>query len=100
MVVQHLFLDTNVLLDLLAGREPFGSDAEKLFEEAQAKQARLYASGLSFSTCYYILKRHHPALDGRALLGQLLPLLSITEVSTMVIEQALRSAFVDFEDGL
>ncbi|MDO7846919.1 PIN domain-containing protein [Hymenobacter sp. M29] len=96
--MKHLFLDTNILIDLLSGREPFGAVA--LFAAAHARQMHLFASGLSISTCHYILERHHPQLNGRALVRQLLPLLTITEVSATVIQQALDSAFADFEDGL
>ncbi len=50
--------------------------------------------------CYYIIKRHHPQLDVRALLTSLLPLLTITDVSATIIQQSLNSEFTDFEDGL
>lgn len=98
--MKHLFLDTNILIDLLSGRAPFGADAVALFTAAHIRQIRLYASGISISTCHYIIERHHPHLDIRALLSQLLPQLTITEVSATVIQQALDSAFADFEDAL
>jgi predicted nucleic acid-binding protein len=51
--VRYFFLDTNVVFDYLARREPFGPAAAVLFEAAFQGKATLYVSSLSFSHVFY-----------------------------------------------
>jgi hypothetical protein len=60
----------------------------------------LYAASISFSNCYYIITRQYRGLNGRALLADMLPWLTVTDVSAAVIKQGLSSGFADFEDAL
>ena len=51
----RLFLDTNIVVDVLERREPFCHDAVRLFTMAYNKQVQLIVSLLqsaSFSNCY------------------------------------------------
>lgn len=81
--MRHFFVDTNVLIDYLSGREPFVDDAAELFNLAFAGQVALYAASISFSNCYYIISRQYRGLNGRALLADMLPWLTVTDVSAI-----------------
>lgn len=98
--MKHLFVDTNVLLDFLAQREPFTSEAKRLFEAAIQTQATLYASGLSFSHIDYTLRKVLPAAERLANMSSLAELAEIIPVGRPVIAAALILGFADFEDGL
>lgn len=98
--MRHFFVDTNVLLDYLSGREPFVNDAAALFNLAFTGQVVLYAASISFSNCYYIVGKQYRGLNARALLADILPWLTVTDVSGAVIAQGLASGFTDFEDAL
>jgi len=71
--MRHLFVDTNVLIDYLSGREPFADDAAALFQMAFNGQVVLYAASISFSNCYYIISKRYRGLNARALLAEMLP---------------------------
>ncbi|MFD2721498.1 type II toxin-antitoxin system VapC family toxin [Hymenobacter monticola] len=98
--MRHFFVDTNVLIDYLSGREPFASDAAVLFDLAFTGRVTLYAASISFSNCHYIISRQYRTLNARALLADILPWLAVTDVSADVIAQGLTSGFTDFEDAL
>jgi predicted nucleic acid-binding protein len=98
--MRHFFVDTNVLIDYLAGRRPFADDAADLFNQAIAGKVQLYMASISISNSYYIISRHYRNLNIRALLLDLLPWVIITDVSADVMQQALHSTFTDFEDAL
>lgn len=55
-----VFLDTNVILDLLAKRIPFFEAAAEIMTLALEKRIELYVSSLSFVTVYYLLHKHEP----------------------------------------
>ena len=54
----RLFLDTNIVVDLLDRREPFWHDASRLFAMAYSKKVQLVVSPITFSTASYLLHKH------------------------------------------
>jgi len=98
--MRHFFIDTNVLLDFLAQREPFTAVATQLFESVGYGRATLYASGLSFSHIDYVLRKALLPAERLAKLTQLSSLVEIISIGRPVIEATLLLGFADFEDGL
>ena len=98
--MKHFFVDTNVLLDFLAQREPFTAVAEQLFEAAVQARVTLHVSSLSFSHIDYTLRKVLPATERLFKMTQLSGLVEIIPIGRSVIEAALALGFADFEDGL
>ncbi|MET4073702.1 PIN domain-containing protein [Hymenobacter sp. UYCo722] len=98
--MKHYLLDTNVLIDFLTRRQPFGDDATELMQTGATGEARLFAASLSFANIEYIVRRQTSAAQTRQLLVQLEQLVDILPVDAATIRQALASDFTDFEDGI
>ena len=95
-----IFLDTDVVLDHLADRQPFAEYAHRLFALAETGELTICASSLSFSNLYYILRKlkgHDAALS---LLCELKLLVRVSPVAAAEIQSALASNFKDFEDAI
>ena len=54
----RLFLDTNIVVDLLERRVPFCYDAVRLFTMAYNKQVQLIVSPMTYSTASFLLRKH------------------------------------------
>lgn len=96
----HLFLDTNVVLDFLIGREPFSQDAAQLFVAAEEQRVRLYVSAISYNNLYYLMRQtqgHKKALE---MVETLDTLVLTIEVNSTVIRKAFRTEIRDFEDAI
>lgn len=94
-----LFLDTNIVIDLLEHRHPFYIDAVKLFTMAYNKQIEIYVSPTTFSTASYLLRKHKP--DGiRTLLCNFRQVAHVATTNEKTIDNALASNFDDFEDAV
>jgi predicted nucleic acid-binding protein len=52
-----IFLDTDVLLDHLADRQPFAEYAHRILASAETGEIIACVSSLSFSNLYYILRK-------------------------------------------
>ena len=52
----RLFVDTNILVDFVCRREPFASDAKRLFAHGYIGDFELQTSALSFVNAMYIEK--------------------------------------------
>lgn len=95
-----IFVDTDIVLDLLSGRQPHHDFAAELFSLADEKQIKLFVSSLCFSNVNYILSRQYNADQARKMLLKFKTLVTVLPVDDKTIELALSSAFKDFEDAI
>ena len=54
--MKKLFLDTNIVIDLLDKREPFCYDAVRLFTMAYNKKVQLLVSPMTYATASFLLR--------------------------------------------
>lgn len=95
----RLFLDTNIVVDLLDRREPFCHDAVRLFSMAYNKQVQLVVSPMTFSTASFLLRKHGP--EGvRKLLSNFRQLARVSTTDERTVDDSLASQFQDFEDAM
>lgn len=95
----RLFLDTNIVVDLLEGREPFCYDAAQLFTMAHDKKVELLVSPMTFSTASFLLRKHG-STGVRNLLSNLRQLVSVTTSDERTVDDSIASQFKDFEDAM
>ncbi len=98
--MDKLFIDTDIILDLLTAREPFYEHAATLFSLADKGKVLLYVSSLSFSNLNYILSKQFTAAQARKQLLKFKTLVKVLAVDEKITELALASDFIDFEDAL
>jgi len=96
----QVFLDTDIVLDLLLGREPFFAPAADLFPAIQDGRIDGCLWPLAFSNLFYILKQQMSAPDAVEALRKLKLLVQVLPIDEKVVDLALASAFTDFEDTL
>ena len=99
--MKKLFVDTNIIMDLLTERPPFYQPAAKLFMQADKQKVELYASALTFANLNCILTRMYDANKARTALRKLELLVAIQDLTEKITLLSLNDeAFPDFEDGL
>lgn len=99
--MKKLFIDTNIVIDLLSRREPFFEEAAELFSLADKKQVELSVSSLTIANTSYALLRQMNSNKARSVLRKLRLILKILPLDDKIIGLALNDeTFSDFEDGL
>lgn len=98
--MKNLFLDINIVLDLLAYRMPFYTEAAKLFSLADKKKLKLSISALCLADANYILSKQNPEMEVRKILRKLKVLVNILPLDDKITDLALNSDFKDFEDAI
>ena len=99
--MNNLLIDTNIIIDLLAKRQPFYDDAAALFSLADNKEVILAISSLTFANTSYILSKMLPPKQTKDILMNFRSLVRILSLDDKVIDLALGDDyFKDFEDGL
>ena len=99
-MTENIFVDTDVIFDLLAKREPFYDYSAKLFTLADKQELTICVSSLCFGNLNYILSRQKSATEARKILSRFKVLVKVLPVDDKVIELALNSDFRDFEDAI
>lgn len=95
-----LFLDTNVMLDLLGERDPFYISAAKIATLADMREVTVIVSALSYATTSYFLTKYYGLEKTKDKLRKFKVISGICELDEIIIEKGLNSDFSDFEDSL
>lgn len=98
--MKKIFVDTNILVDLIADRKPFSKFAIDLFNKAEDKEIKLFTSSHSIATTHYLLKKYIDEKQLRDILYNLLDFIAVIPVDIDTIKKGLRSKHKDFEDAL
>lgn len=98
--MRRLFIDTNIILDLLGVRHPFYESAAKLATLADKKKLVMMVSPISFATISYVLSKFEAAEIVKEKLRKFKIISEIGKIDQDTIEKALNSKFADFEDAL
>ncbi len=96
----RLFLDTNVVLDLLGEREPFYDSAAKITTLADKGKIHLIVSALTYSTVYYLLSRFENKEQVKEKIRKFKVIAETSDLTDKVVDKGLSSRFSDFEDSL
>lgn len=96
----RLFLDTNVILDLILNRQPFFDDIAKIVTLSEKGKHKLVTTSVSFVNCNYILGRSIKKEKVTENLKIARLIFDIIDVSQTDIDKSLNSDFEDFEDGV
>jgi len=98
--MDRLFVDTNIVMDLLTNRQPFYSYAAKLFTLADKGNPKLYVSSVCFNNINYLLSKQYNRTVSKKILIQFKVLVTVLAVDDKIINLALNSSFNDFEDAI
>ena len=98
--MKNLFLDTNIIVDTLADRQPFSKAGAKLFDYAENGKIKLFISALSYANIYYIIRKTCSHKEMLMTLKDLETLIETIDVTKQIISKSLHSDFKDFEDSI
>jgi predicted nucleic acid-binding protein len=98
--MEKLFVDTNIVIDLLQKREEFYKEAQELFTLSDKKKVTLCISSLTIANTYFLLSKHYNSNDARKILAKFKVLVVVLPMDDKIIELALTSDLKDFEDAI
>lgn len=98
--MRRVLFDSDVLLDVLAQRQPFVAASAQALNTVTQPQVQGYVAGHAVTNIFYILRRQVGSETARELLSTLLQHLQIANVTDEVIRSALQSKMADFEDAV
>jgi predicted nucleic acid-binding protein len=97
---KKIYIDTNVMLDLLGEREEFYLDVAKLASLSDQKKILLISSPISYATVNYFLSKFENSNVAREKLRKFKLVSEVCKIDESIVEKSLNSNFSDFEDAL
>ena len=96
-----VLVDTNIIIDALANREPYADKAKKILEKCAAREVTGILAAHSIPNMFYIFRKNFSQDERRFLLKNLCNIFKISDLNAKKILAALENEkFVDFEDCL
>lgn len=100
-MTSRVFIDTNIIIDILLERELFFDSSQNVILNLGKQDSILYISGSSITDLYYICKK--AGISKKILLEYLKELMNVFEVLIIdkdVVNDAILSGIKDFEDAI
>lgn len=96
----RIFLDVNVILDVLAAREPWVEASASVLALCEIDEINGIVAAHSITTLYYLTTKHLTRRKATAAMVDLLKLVSVAAVDQEVILKAIALGWADLEDAV
>ncbi len=96
----RVFLDTNILLDVIESRPGFVEDSSAVLVLAEKMQADLFIAWHSLGTLYYLIRRGRSESAAMREIDRILDWANIAPVDSLSAPRARSLGFPDFEDAM
>lgn len=97
----RVLLDTNIILDFFLERDPFYDLASQIFNAIADERLSGFVSASSVTDIFYICRRQTQSVEEAQDITQTtLMLLNVCSVNDLILNAALNSEMVDFEDAV
>lgn len=95
-----LFIDTNILLDVIQDRLPYSVSAIRVWKLVEERALVGYVSAISFNNVYYVTRKQLGDEKAREAVKLIRQIFQIVPLDEMVIDQAIAATMADFEDAI
>lgn len=99
-MIPRLFIDTNVMMDLLGERIPHYDSIAKIATIADKGKIKMVVSAFSYPTVYYLLSKFESSEKVTEKLRKFRIISEMSDLDEITIDKGLASDFKDFEDAL
>ena len=98
--MKKVFIDTDIILDVLAERHPFYKNSAAIFTLIDKGKIMGFTSPVIFVNLHYILSKQLSNKFALTSLKKLRTLIEIVPVDEKIVDLSLESGFTDFEDAI
>ena len=97
---RKVFVDTDIIYDLLGKRDPFYFASARLFTLADEGKIQIYISALSLANLHFWISKQRTEEEAKEILRKFKVLVHVAPLNDKIIDLALNSEFSDFEDAI
>lgn len=97
---RSVFLDTNVLVDYVLGRDPWEDDATRIMQAISSGRLRGFVAGHSVTTLFYLVARARDGIVATRAVSLLLSIITVVTLDHHDFQHAATLSLRDFEDAV
>lgn len=98
--MKKIFVDSDVILDLLIDREPYNDDIAEILENSIRDGIAVCVSSVTITNLNYIIGRIENRNSAAKKTSKILKLVKVENVGESTVNKSIASKFKDFEDGV
>lgn len=98
--MKKVYLDSDVIIDLILERKPFNEHTKRIFQSSKNNILSLYTSADCITNIFYVLRKFSGAQKAKNAISRILSHVKILAVDEVIIFKALGSEINDFEDAV
>jgi predicted nucleic acid-binding protein len=95
-----VFLDTNILVDVLLERQPFYGESARVWSLAYENKITGFVSALTYPNIHYIIRRLAGVKQADKALGAIRSAFKTVDLDDQILNQAMQGGHQDFEDAI
>lgn len=95
-----IFVDTNIFIDILLGREPFFSASALVYKLCENDKMEGYIAPITINNIHYICRKAKRAEEIKAFLTELSSVFTIAVMDSETLRRAEKLPLNDYEDAL
>jgi len=95
-----ILFDTNIILDVLLDCVPFSEHAADLMSKVERSEINGILCAITVTTIQSLLSKYLDKKEAIKSINSLMALFEVASVNRLVIENALKSKCIDFEDSV
>jgi predicted nucleic acid-binding protein len=95
-----IFVDTDIIYDMLAKRELHYQAAARLFTLSDGGKIQIFISALTVANIHYLISKQLSSNEAKQIIRKFKLLVNIVPINEKIIDLALNSDFKDFEDAI
>ena len=98
--MKRVLVDVNVILDVLLARQPHAGASRAIWAAIELRWAEGFLAAHAVTTIDYLMRKELGAAGSRRALRALLRVFTVAPVDHSIIQSALETDGVDFEDSV
>ncbi len=98
--MKKIFVDTNILLDVMLAREEFYSASSIIFADAESRKINAYVSAISLNNMHFIMRKFAGKESALFYVRQVLNIFNVVPLDVSILKLAVDLPHKDFEDAI
>ena len=98
--MKRIFLDTNILLDVVLHRDRFIADSVHIWNACESKQTTGLISAISLNNIHYIARKVFSSGEALKSIRHILNIFTVVPLDASVLRMAVDFPHRDFEDAI
>ena len=98
--MKRIFVDTNIILDVLMNRSPFYETSKTVLELADKGTVKAAVAAVSLCNIFFLINKATGSEKAHEVIDNLLDLFFVIDTSAAILKKATNDRWTDFEDAI